>query len=272
MPAVVHRLPAGCGPSTDQEVRSRLSGRIWRSGPPRPDRPAGHDKVEHCPKKPPGQPVTEDAASAIVGALCWHPTLRRGLAMDATTLTALAGLITALFGVAFTAVRFRLDQKQRASDLQDQRQRWEAEFENARREWIGQHRTALRTEFLHELVRQRYRVYPAVLSTLGAVRDVPDPAGEHYESLRSDPKQLSQTAEQLLRHLYGEPGLVMTMDTRNQLLSAWYTCHLFQTGDASIDRLVREFFQSRRRLRDDLQIDDSGSPITMKDIEKGLAT
>lgn len=203
--------------------------------------------------------------------------------MDATTVTAVAGLITALFGVAFTALRFRLEQRQRASDLQDQRerwkaefestrQRWEAEFESTRREWIGEHRTALRSEFLHELVRQRYRVYPSVLRTLGAVRDIPDPAREHFKSLRSDPKQLLQTADEILHHLYGEPGLVMTMDTRNQLLSAWYTCHLFQTGDATIERLVREFFQSRRRLRDDLQIDDSGSPITIKDIEKGLAT
>jgi hypothetical protein len=150
--------------------------------------------------------------------------------MDVTTLTALAGLVTALFGVGFTAVRFRIEQKQRASDLQDQRERWEAEFENARREWVGQHRIALRTEFLHELVRQRYRVYPAVLRTLGAVRDIPDPAREHYESLRADPEQLLETADELLHHLYGEPGLVMTMDTRNQLLSALYTCNSFRQG------------------------------------------
>jgi hypothetical protein len=197
--------------------------------------------------------------------------LEKRWTMDATTLTALAGLITALFGIAFTIVRFRLEQKQRIGDLNDQRERWEAEFESARREWIGEHKTALRSEFLHELVKQRYQVYPSVLRTLGAVRDVPDPARNHYKSLRSDPEQLLQTADEILHHLYGEPGLVMTMGTRNQLLSAWYTCHLFQTGDADIERLVKEFFQSRRRLREDLQIDDSGSPITMKDIEKGLA-
>lgn len=191
--------------------------------------------------------------------------------MSVTTLTAIAGLITALFGVAFTAIRFRVEQKQRESDLRDQQKRWQTEFDNARKQWLGEHVTALKSEFLHELVKQRYQVYPSVLRTLGTVRDIPDPTRDHYESLKSDPRQLLQTANDILHHLYGEPGLVMSMSTRNHLLSTWYACHLFQTGDVTIERLVKEFYQSRRRLREDLQIDDSGSPITIKDIESGLA-
>jgi hypothetical protein len=188
------------------------------------------------------------------------------------TVTAVVGLVTALFGVAFTALKFRDERQQRLVDLHDQRRRWLAEFESDRKEWIGQHRSALKSEFLHELVKQRYKVYPPVLRTLGAVRDIPDPAQEHHRSLIAEPEQLMGTADEILHHLYSDAGLVMSMETRNQLLAAWYACHRFQTGDATIDSLVREFFRARRALRGDLQLDDGASPITVAGIEKELSS
>jgi hypothetical protein len=188
------------------------------------------------------------------------------------TVTAVVGLVTALFGVAFTVLKFRDERRQRLVDLQDQRQRWRTEFESGRKEWIGDHRSALRSEFLHELVRQRYKVYPPVLRTLGAVRDIPDPAQEHYRSLIAEPERLTGTADEILQHLYSDAGLIMSMETRNQLLAAWYACHRFQAGDATIDSLVREFYRARRALRGDLQLDDEASPITVAGIEKELSS
>lgn len=189
-----------------------------------------------------------------------------------TTVTAVVSLATALFGIFFTVFKFRDERRRRQSDLEEQRERWSKAFEAERKEWVVQHKSELRSEFLHKLVEQRYSTYPPVLQVLGRVRDVPDPSQQHYKSLEVKPEQLLPTADDILEHLYGAAGLVMSMDTRNQLISAWYACHLVQAGEVEVPHVVREFYLARRSLRADLQIDDSTPPITVAAIEKELSS
>jgi hypothetical protein len=111
-------------------------------------------------------------------------------------------------------------------------------------------------EHLGELVARRFESYAAVMKTLGAVRDVPDPEGHHYEGLRQDRSSLLTVADELIGHLYGAPGLYMRYETRTQLLRAYLACHRFQKPKAEVDELVYQFWEARRLLREDLQISD----------------
>jgi hypothetical protein len=68
---------------------------------------------------------------------------------------------------------------------------------------------------------------------------------DKYKALQANNELLRSTAEALRGHLYGEPGLLMTMPTRNPLHSAWRECLLFLNGDGdemSGDLLVDDFF------------------------------
>jgi hypothetical protein len=163
--------------------------------------------------------------------------IERGYQMDTALITATVSLITALSGIIFTIVRIRKERDDRRQEFQSK----VAEIE---------------AKFLHERVAQRYKTYPEVFKVLGAVRDVPDPAKEHYKSLLQNRRQLQETADSILKHLYGDAGLVMGMPTRNALLSVWRACYLFQTNKVTLRQLVGYFFIARRWLRVDLQIVD----------------
>ena len=190
--------------------------------------------------------------------------------MTAGLITGAVGLVAAILTFVVGAWKIRDERKQRIEQFTVQEDQWLAKFEAEREEWAGEKRVALKSELLQERIRRRYESYPEVLSALGAVRDIPDPGREHYRQLEENPTTLSPVADELLRHLYGFAGLVMSMATRNQLLAAWYACKLFEAGEITTDQLVDMFFQARRQLRRDLEIDDSGDVISVASIEKDL--
>jgi hypothetical protein len=70
-----------------------------------------------------------------------------------------------------------------------------------------------------------------------------------------NPARLKETANELLKHLYGEAGLVMSMETRNLLHGARTACLQFRPG-YSEELLIDRFFYARRQLRLDIQITD----------------
>jgi hypothetical protein len=159
------------------------------------------------------------------------------MAVDPALITGIAALLAAISTGVFAAFE-RRDRKQ--------------QFSEAEQQW----RRERRIQYLERLVDRRFESYPAVMRTLGGVRDVQDPAGHHYRDLERNRSSLLTAADELLGHLYGAPGLFMQYETRNQLLAAWFACHRFQQGDATLDDLRIAFFRARRRLREDLQIAD----------------
>lgn len=167
---------------------------------------------------------------------------------EAALLTALAALITSLVTIVATFVRLRREREQWQTELAIQKERWHKEFASTF--------TQREMEFIKAKVERRFQVYPSVFEVLGNVRDVPDPKGQHYQSLEEDCTQLLPVAEQLLGHLYGEAGLLMEYDTRNALLEAWEACHLFAEDKVTLRQLVGYFYLARRWVRADLQMED----------------
>lgn len=138
-----------------------------------------------------------------------------------------------------------------------------SDLKDARDRWAREHRTQLRADFLRPVVDERMRLYPPVFKLLGSVRDT-DPSGEHHRDLEQNPSQLTRVADELLGHVYGDAGLVMSMDTRNVLLAVLTQCRRFQENDGSVDTTVRGFYLARRVLRADLQLED------VEDVESEL--
>ena len=165
--------------------------------------------------------------------------------MNAAIVTALTTALVALASSIFTFVKWRTERAQ-----------WHRTFESELKKGVSD----WEVQFLHDLVTRRVEAYPAVLRTLGAVRDVAD--DEHLAAVREHPECLLDTADQLLAHLYGEAGLVMSMSARNELHRARTACLGFQTGKVALDDLVTDFFHARRELRRDIQIADSKSIAT----------
>ena len=97
--------------------------------------------------------------------------------MDITLLTSIVALFVALSSIIFTYLK-----------LQSERDQWRKEFEDQRDQWQKEHDAELKSRFLNDLVKERYRTYPAVLRVLGSVRDVPDPKEEHWQSLAKNPE------------------------------------------------------------------------------------
>lgn len=187
--------------------------------------------------------------------------------------SAVVALVSAVVAVIVTVLgifeRRRAFQAQQA-ELNRQAERWNAEFlaERNRQEVL------LRKEFLLEQYRYRLAAYRDVLKTLGAVPDVMFESGpDKYQALYEKKDLLRSTAEALRDHLYGEPGLLMTMPTRNSLHSAWRECLLFLNGDGdelSGDLLVDVFFHARRYLRADLDLLDNRTPENLESLVKKL--
>ena len=159
-------------------------------------------------------------------------------------LTAVVALITAIVGIVFNY--------------------WN--LKNEKEKWLTDARSQLQSHYLEGIVGERLRTYAPVFKTLGEVRDVPDPQQEHWNTLKKNPEKLLRVADELLSHLYGEAGLLMEMNTRNSLLTAYYSCHKFQNNEIKLERLVSDFYQARRKLRADLQIPDLGEETELKHI------
>ena len=172
--------------------------------------------------------------------------------MNAPTVTALATAIVALIGAIFAIFTWHTERAQWQTRFETERAQWQKTFEKSVTDW--------QVQFLHDLVTRRVETYPAILRTLAAVRDVPDK--DHLGAVRDHPERLLETADQLLAHLYGEAGLVMSMETKNRLHAVRTACLNFQTGAVSLNDLVKRFFYARRELRRDIQIADSKSIAT----------
>jgi hypothetical protein len=182
-------------------------------------------------------------------------TLQQTSAAVALVSAAIAVVVTVL-GVFERRRAFAAQQ----SELQAQAKRWRAEIEEERR----RQEALLRKDFLLEQYRYRLTSYGAVLRTLGAVSDVRvDPDADRYQALHQNKDFLRSTADALYAHLYGEPGLLMTMHTRNFLHDARRECLAFLRGDGDSragDGLVEAFYCARRYLRADLELLDDRTP------------
>jgi len=192
--------------------------------------------------------------------------------MDTALLTAIVALVTALSGIVFTYRKLQNERDQWQTALESQQSQWQQNLQNQRDQWQKEHDADLRSKFLHNIVIERYKTYPAVLKILGTVRDIPDPHEKHWQSLENNPEQLLPVADALIGHLYSEAGLVMSMETRNALLSVYYACHIFQEKQITRTRLVQEFFQARRQLRSDLQIEDLGKKSELAKIRENFSS
>jgi hypothetical protein len=166
--------------------------------------------------------------------------------------------------------QWRDDFAAKRDEFQSQAERWREEIKAERRS----QEALLRKDFLLELYRHRLASYSGVLRTLGAVSDVEwDANPNRYEALHENKELLRSTAAALNGHLYGEPGLLMTMPTRNYLHSARYQCLAFLEGGGDLragDRLVTAFFHARRYLRADLELIDDRTPENLDKLVHGL--
>jgi hypothetical protein len=182
-------------------------------------------------------------------------TLQQASAIVALVSAAVAVVVTVL-GVFERRRAFAAQQ----AELRSQAERWKAEIaaERSRQE------VSLRKEFLLEQYRHRLASYSGVLRTLGAVSDVDfDLESYGYEALRQKGELLRSTADALYDHLYSEPGLLMTMPTRNFLHGARRECFAFLQGsmdEEAGNRLADAFFHARRYLRADLELIDDRTP------------
>jgi len=150
----------------------------------------------------------------------------------------------------------------------------QAELDRQAKHWRAEQEVLLRKDFLLEQYRYRLAAYREVFRTLGAVSDVTlDSGPDRYKALHQQKELLRSTADALRGHLYGEPGLLMAMPTRNSLHSAWRQSLLFLKGDGdelSGDVLIELFFRARRDLRADLELIDNRTPENLKSLAKKL--
>jgi len=173
--------------------------------------------------------------------------------MNPATITALVTATVALLSSAFAILKWNDERATRERTMKAQRDQWEKTFEDERQKGVSE----WQIQFLHDLVQRRITLYAGVLKTLGAVRDVGEE--DHRRTVQEHPERLMKTADELLDHLYGESGLVMSMSTRDQLHRTRLACVRFQSGAQSIDDLMSSFFYARRQLRRDIQIADFDS-------------
>jgi hypothetical protein len=122
-------------------------------------------------------------------------------------------------------------------------------------QWEKEQRTQLEVGFLQTLVEERLRCYPPVFKLLGEVRDTAV-RGTHLDAIEANPAQLVEVADELWDHVYGDAGLLMSMETRNGLLDVVQICRDFDAGEVSLGRVRLQFQMGRRLVRADLQIED----------------
>lgn len=171
--------------------------------------------------------------------------------------TALAASLAALFTAAFSVIKWRDEARARNAALADQRDQWTQTFKDQRERGAGEWQVT----FLRELVTRRLGVYPSLLKTLSAVRYYSDGS---LELARED---LRNAERELLAHLYGEAGLVMSARTREEVHGARSACreYIRQESDESLNKLINAFYDARHWLRADIQIGDAKSFQTQID-------
>jgi len=166
--------------------------------------------------------------------------------------TAVAALVTAIAGIFFNYW-----------NLKNAKEQWITDSKSQKEQWIADAISQLQDHYLSIMVQERLKTYAPVLKTLGEVRDIPDPEEKHWDMLKEHPEILLRVADELLFHLYGQAGLLMEMDTRNSLLNAFFSCYQFQQKDIKFEKVVFDFYQARRKLRADLQLQDRGEPTKL---------
>ena len=169
------------------------------------------------------------------------------------------GIITSiatLIGLILTIFKFNFDKKKWKEELKSKTDQWNQEFETNMNKWKRENEIDIRLKFLDNIVQHRSKFYPEVLKHLGKVRDDSDPYGLHHNELIKNKSALKEVADKLTECLYGEAGLFMSFETRNCILKAIKSCYLFQQNEIQLNMLVTDFFIARRKLREDLQIDD----------------
>ena len=160
--------------------------------------------------------------------------------------------------------------KAQQSELEGQAARWRQEFEAAR----SRQEVVVRKDFLLEQYRYRLASYSPVLTTLGTVSDSDlRRAPQGFEELRTNPETLVSTATALLQHLYGQAGLLMTMQTRGVIHDAAWACHRYlssEPGQPANDDLADAFYWARRYLRADLELLDDRSAENLQSLVDAL--
>lgn len=194
--------------------------------------------------------------------------------------TALAASFAALFTAMFSVVKWRDEahardagfaeqHKQWSRNFEEQRDQWGRAFEDQRKRGVGEWQIT----FLRELVIRRLGVYPSLLKTLSAVRYYSD--GSAKGLVEFVPAELPNTEADLLNHLYGEAGLVMSARTREKVHGAWFACRTYQQRphDDALNQLINSFYEARHCLRADIQIGDTQSFQTqIDDMSRELTT
>jgi hypothetical protein len=158
------------------------------------------------------------------------------------------------------------------AELESGEKRWLEEF-NAKRAELESEEARWTAEFNFKQSQTRLDSYAEVFKVLGVVSDVAVSADRaKARATLYDDRKLQDAADDLLDHLYGRAGLLMSMPVRNELLYAWAMCKSYLDGDgsdASLQRLVDAFFSARRFLRADLDLIDNRAP---NDLAEQLGT
>lgn len=200
--------------------------------------------------------------------------------MDAATITALgaaAAAAVALLGSVFSIVKWRDERTTRERTMKAQHDQWVGTMKAEHDQWEGTMKAQYdqweneqkkgvadwQIQFLRDVVQRRVSVYTGVFRTLAAIRDVSEEG--HRRIVQEHPERLMKTADELLDHLYGEAGLVMSMSARDQLHHARLACIRFQSDPESIRELMTSFYYARRQLRRDIQLADLESLTTALD-------
>lgn len=161
--------------------------------------------------------------------------------MDAASIAALATAASALLGVALGTWRLTKEMRQRQDELERERQTTVANW---------------KVEMVGEISRRRMNLYPDVFHALSAAVYVRDSQGGHVAIAADD--ALAMVADDLFRHLYGEPGVIMSPEARAQVHVARLACLRYLAADPE-DRgrarvpLIDAFWNARRLLRLDVQ-------------------
>jgi hypothetical protein len=175
--------------------------------------------------------------------------------------TAIVTSAAALLSSVFAIYKLSVERNDRLSQFDEERERWKSQFEVERQRWRTQFEedrergiSEWRVQFLRELVANRQAAYPVVFASLGAVIDIGDP--DSQRQMDESPERLLAVASEILGHLYGEAGLLMSMSTRNWLHRVRIESLKWHAGHGDYTKLVNAFFYARRHMRQDIQIAD----------------
>jgi hypothetical protein len=142
-----------------------------------------------------------------------------------------------------------------------------------RKQEIRLEEVRLRKEFLIEGYRHCLTAYSPVLRTLGTVSDL-DLRGDRQANDVVAPDRLQRAADELHDQLYGEAGLLMTMESRNWIHVARQEAMSYQRSQRTADdrdKLGDAFFYARRAIRRDLDLKDDQEPTTVESLTARLS-